>query len=260
MCIRDSCYHGTLEAYLKENPNVDFSKICGKAEDYQKPIEYNECLHGLGHAAMFVLDMELISSLKLCDELKSQDHKERCYTGVFMENSSSSTSFDHQSKYIKPDDPFYPCNSLDEKYQALCWQYQSSYFSIISNQNWGKVANMCLQIPNRYQDRCFRTIGTNQVGFTSSLAKMKEGCGMMPSGRFEDICVAGVVASLSYRFVGDMQKMIEFCSLVDGEHQESCFKQIGFGVLDWDKDKTEAKKSCSQIMDPQGLNWCMSVI
>ena len=261
------CYHGTMEAYLKEktnetpfNLNSQFAKICGKENDYQRPIEFNECLHGMGHAAMFVTEMELMQSLKLCDTIEKQEYKERCYTGIFMENSSSSTSFDHTSIYIKKDDPFYPCNSLDEKYQPLCWQYQSSYFSIISNQDWEKVAKLCLQIPSKYQDRCFRTIGTNQVGFTPSLMLMKKDCDLMPSENFKNICVAGVASSLSYRFVGDMQKMIDFCSLADYQNKESCFKQIGNGVLDWDKNKDVAKKECQKILDPQGQSWCLSVI
>ena len=263
------CYHGTLEAYLKESVGVNqtdahlagiFPRVCGKAQDYQKPIEYNECLHGMGHAAMFVTDMELLESLKLCDTLSEQEHKERCYTGVFMENSSSSTSFDHASRFIKKDDPFYPCNSMEEKYQSLCWQYQSSYFAIIVKQDWKKVADLCLQIPAQYQDRCFRTIGTNQVGFTPSLEIMKKDCDLMPSNNFKNICVAGVVSSLSYRFVGDMQKMIDFCAITDTETRESCFKQIGSGLLDWDSNRDIAKRECGKIPDPAGKAWCESVI
>ena len=263
------CYHGTLEAYLKESIDTNqndahlasiFPTVCGKAQDYQKPIEYKECLHGMGHAAMFVTDMELIESLKLCDTIPEQEYKERCFTGVFMENSSSSTSFDHASKFIKKDDPFYPCTILEEKYKSLCWQYQSSYFSIISNQDWEKVADLCLQIPAQYQDLCFRTIGTNQVGFTSSLATMKKNCDGMPTAQFKNICVAGVVSSLSYRFVGDTQKMIDFCGLTDLENRESCFKQIGSGVLDWDRNTDVVRKKCQKISDPQAAFWCMSVI
>ena len=261
------CYHGTLEAYLKEKTNgsgfnlaQQFAKVCGKKSDYQKPIEFNECLHGMGHAAMFVTEMELKESLNLCDAISQQEYKERCYTGVFMENSSSSTSFDHKSIYIRENDPFYPCNSLEEKYLSLCWQYQSSYFSIISHQDWKKVADLCLQIPAKHQDRCFRTIGTNQVGFTQSLEIMKKDCDMMPSDNFKDICVAGVVSSLSYRFVGNMGKMIEFCSLVSSQNREVCFKQIGSGVSDWHSNKEVVKKECQKIPDPQGQSWCLSVI
>src|SRR3989344_3589203 len=209
---------------------------------------------------MFLTEMELRQSLKFCDTIENQEHRERCYTGVFMENSSSSTSFDHASIYIKKDDPFYPCNALEEKYLSLCWQYQSSYFSIINKQDWKKVADLCLQIPDKYQDRCFRTIGTNQVGFTQSLETMKKDCDLMPGENFKNICVAGVVSSLSYRFVGDTQKMIDFCRLTDSQNRESCFRQIGSGVLDWDNNRDVARSQCQKIPDPQGVSWCLSVI
>lgn len=260
------CYHGTLEAYLKSKNLVgvklkeEFNKICGREEDHPSPLVFNECFHGLGHAAMFIKDMELKESLELCDTISSQQYRERCFTGVFMENSSSSTSFDHQSKYLKDNDPNYPCNSLDEKYQSLCWQYQSSYFAIISDQDWNKVANLCLQIPGEYHDRCFRTIGTNQVGFTQDMQKMKADCDLMPSEHFRDVCVGGVVSSLSYRFVGDMEKMTEFCSLVNQNNKETCFKQMGSGMLDWDGSKDLVQNRCKKIQDPEGSSWCINAL
>lgn len=261
------CYHGTLEAFLKEQQSkanysliTEFSKVCGKQENYQKPLEFYECLHGLGHAAMFVTDMELMESLKLCDTLNNNIYEDKCYTGVFMENSSSSTSFDHKSIYIKEDDPFYPCNILSEKHQPMCWQYQSSYFSVINNQDWKKVADMCLQIPQIYQDRCFRTIGTNQVGFTTSFETMKKDCDQMPNAQFKNICITGVISSLSYRFVGDTQKMIDFCSTVDTQNKESCFKQMGTSLLDWNFNKELAKKECRKVSDTQGAYWCLNAI
>ena len=89
---------------------------------------------------------------------------------------------------------------------------------------------------------------------------MKQDCDLMPSENFKNICVTGVVSSLAYRFVGDMQKMINFCSLADPQNKESCFKQIGSGILDWDNDKNVAKNQCQKISDHQGKFWCLSVI
>jgi len=88
---------------------------------------------------------------------------------------------------------------------------------------------------------------------------MKQDCDVVPS-QFKDVCVIGVVSSLSYRFVGDTQKMIDFCSLVNQENRESCFKQIAFGILDWDKNRDVAKRECQKISDPREKSWCMSVI
>ena len=260
------CYHGTLEAYLQQR-NLDgeklkseFGKVCGVRQDYSSALVFNECLHGMGHAAMYVTDTDLILSLALCDEIQTQDGKERCYSGAFMENSSSSTNRDHPGKYVKADDPMFPCNSLEEKYQRLCWRYQSSYFAIISKQDWQKVVTLCNQVPGKYQDECFRTIGTNQVGFTQDLNKMKSDCDLAPNQNFQSICMNGVISSFSYRFVGDSSKMIQFCNIVDEDEKEGCFKQIGLGVLDWGNNSQLVKTECSKIQNSKYSSWCMSVI
>lgn len=260
------CYHGVLEQYLKDKNlqrdrlDAEFPQVCGKPEDYVSPLIYNECMHGLGHAAMFVTDMEVPDSLALCDTLPVQEHKERCYSGIFMENSSSSTNNEHPGKYIKADDPFYPCNFLEQKYSRLCWRYQSSYFALISKHDWAATAALCQKVPGVYQDDCFRTIGTNQVGFTQDTRQMRKNCGLMPTPHFQEICLQGIISSFAYRFVGDGEKMEDFCSSVGHQFQEACFRQIGTSVVDWSKDKTEALAWCDKISASKPSSWCKSAV
>ncbi|MBI3290513.1 cupredoxin domain-containing protein [Candidatus Microgenomates bacterium] len=260
------CYHGVLEQYLKEKNlagnalYTEFPKVCGKPEDFDKPLVFNECLHGMGHAAMFVTDIEVRQSLELCDTIGTQEGRERCYSGVFMENSSSSTNNDHPGRWVKEDDPFFPCNALPEKYSRLCWRYQSSHFALITDHDWGKTANLCLKVPEEYQSDCFRTIGTNQVGFTQDTNMMRQNCYLMPQKEFQQTCLAGVISSFAYRFVGETGRMENFCSSVRNEFQESCFRQVGTSVIDWSKDKEEAASYCNNIATPQFSSWCKSSV
>lgn len=129
------CYHGVIEGYLKQK-NISVNQVndttvtqeirtaCGDERDYDAPRIYWECFHGIGHALMFITDSDLMRSLRLCDALPEQGQREACYSGAFMENSSSSTNVDHPSKYLDPRDPMYPCTVLEEKYLNLCYQYQ----------------------------------------------------------------------------------------------------------------------------------------
>lgn len=254
------CYHGTLEAYLKENTNTDFAKICGRLEEYDKPLIFYECMHGLGHAAMFITDAEVPMSLKLCDRIESLENQERCYSGVFMENSSSSTNLDHPSKFVRADDPYYPCNILEEKYLKLCYRYQSSHFALIAKHDWQKVASLCMGVPENYRVECFRTIGTNQVGFTQDINQMRANCDLMPSFEYRNVCVVGVISSMAYRFVGNSEKMVNFCKTVDEGYRQDCFRQIGASFLDWSSDKSFAKNECGKIPDLKGADWCLNVI
>lgn len=257
------CYHGVLEEYLKETglpPTAEamtpeFQKVCGTVKDHATPLIFNECMHGLGHAAMFVTDMEIPASLTLCDAITNSDGRERCYSGIFMENSSSSTSNDHPGKYVKKDDPLYPCTILEQKYLEQCYRYQSSYFALITNHNWTAVANLCLSVPAPYQDSCFRTVGTNQVGFTQDFSLMRQNCYLMPQ-QFQGTCVAGVISSFAYRYVGDIGKMTDFCSMVNPTHQPDCFRQLGTSVVDWTTNASERLAYCQKLNNPEQIAWC----
>lgn len=173
-----------------------------------------------------------------------------------MENSSSSTNNEHPGKYIKADDPFYPCNFLEEKYSRLCWRYQSSYFALITKHDWVKTAALCQQVPETYQDDCFRTIGTNQVGFTQDTGQMRKNCSLMPTPHFQEVCLVGVISSFAYRFVGDGERMENFCTGVDKPFQEACFRQMGTSVIDWSKDSDAARAWCGKIVNSQFSSWC----
>jgi len=260
------CYHGALEAYLKEKREAfedigkAFGEICGRPEDYDKLLVINECHHGLGHAAMFVYDMEVPESLALCDSLKARADQERCYSGVFMENSSSSTNNDHPGRWVKKEDPLFPCNSLGQKYAKICYRYQSSYFALIANHDWEKTADLCLRVPKEYQDDCVRTIGTNQVGFTQNTEVMRKNCLLMPTDHFQETCLTGVISSFAYRFVGDISRMESFCLSLENKFQEACVRQVGASVIDWSKDKKEAQGWCEKFVD-SGLSYlCKSAV
>lgn len=265
-------FHGTLEGYFIErdlsiaefgrDPLKDLIvNICGKEGDFKTSILYRECLHGIGHGLMFLTNMDLPGSLALCDSFKNKSEAELCYGGVFMENSTSTTNPSHTSRWIKKDDPMYPCNVLEEQYLGLCYEYQSIYFSHLTSgpqgeNNWQEVVDLCLQVPEKHQDGCFFIIGTNQPSVTSSASKMKENCNLIPTevGRRE--CVVGVVVALSGWYIGNAQPMIEFCSLVDSKYKQSCFSQIGSSITTWGQEFQSVESVCEQIEEKQYATWC----
>lgn len=258
------CYHGALEAYLSqeanqspyENLDEKFTQICGAPGDYENLLIFNECRHGLGHAAMFVTNTDLPRSLRMCDNLPTPSAREYCYSGVFMENSSSSTNINHPSQYLRADDPYYPCNMLEEKYLRLCYRYQSSHFSLITHHDWGKVAELCLGVPETYREECFRTVGTNQVGFTKDMNVWNANCQRMPTA-YRAICYQGVVSSLAYRFVGNVNKVEDFCQLAPKQYQEACFGQLGIATRDWSDSFARRQAWCSELFSPSFQEWCM---
>lgn len=261
------CYHGTLEAYLMEKKlaneqdyqtfmRKEIGSLCGKKENYTIPQVFNECVHGLGHGAMFVTDSEVPLALRLCDALSLQSDREGCYSGIFHENSSSSTNSDHPTRFIKADDPMYPCNILEEKYLSLCYRYQSSYFAILTNHDWQKTVDLCMQVPNQYQRECFQTIGTNQVGFTQDMLQMRDDCMLSPTKEYRDVCIAGVVVSLAGRYTNNPNRIISFCNLLYEENKKACFAQMGASVSSWSNNPQDRTRVCNLIPNSMYSSWC----
>lgn len=264
------CYHGALEQYMHEknlllgdytaNMASEMPKICGNREAYTIPLTFRECIHGLGHGAMFITDADVPESLKLCDSLALQEEKEGCYSGIFHENTSSSTNTDHPSRYIRQDDSMFPCNILEEKYLPLCYRYQSSYFALLTNHDWQKTVELCMQVPQAYRRECFQTIGTNQVGFTQDMTRWKLDCELAPTKELRDVCIGGVVVSLAGRYTNDADRITSFCTLVADENKKACFRQMGFSISGWSSDPGNVARICNFIQNPQYASWCKDYI
>lgn len=264
------CYHGAMEAYLMEKKITEtgdveerlrneMATVCGKSEDYETPLTFRECVHGLGHAAMFVTEQEVPQALHLCDALSIQEEREGCYSGVFHENSSSSTNTAHPAKYIRKDNLLYPCNILDERYLSLCYRYQSSYFAFfLTNHDWGKTMELCKKVPEKYWRECFQTIGTNQVGFTQDFSVMRANCDLAPTEELKSVCISGVVISLAGRYINEGDRIMQFCLHVNEAQKESCFRQMGVSIVAWSKDTENPKRICSSIGIHQYSTWCTS--
>ncbi len=264
------CYHGVIESYFDQKGIplygaddsiiiTEIRSVCKKPEDYAVPQLYNECIHGIGHAMMFITNGDLPYSLKLCDGLQTLTDRENCYSGVFMESSSSSTNRDHPGKFIKPDDPLYPCNILDSRYLRTCYTYQSSYFSIITNYDWKKTIGLCNTVPVDYRMGCFRFVGSNQVGYTQDVNLMKKDCDLIAEPQFKDVCILGVVDSLNGRYNGDESKIIAFCSIVDEEDKQSCYTEMAHDIRVWVRDEEELRNKCLKIPEEKYRTLCLGI-
>ena len=211
-------YHGVLEEYLSEsglvNNNTELVKVlpklCGSPSDFKVQKIYNECLHGLGHALMYATDDNLPESLKLCDSLSTESDRNWCYSGSFMENSTSSTNKDHPSKYLKPDDILYPCNILSKPYLNMCYTLQGFYFAELTKYDWKETGNLCLKVPPDYINSCFNSLGQSLVGFSQNPEIIKQNCLLTPE-KFQSSCVEGVVGALYERYNQAQDKIETFC-------------------------------------------------
>lgn len=260
------CQHGAAEEYFRDmnmsNAISDEAlgsfvrQACGSEKDYSGRIIYQECLHGLGHGILTFVDMELPRALTVCDALPEAWDREGCYAGAFMENSTSATNLDHPSRYVRPDDPTYPCSIVDQKYWKLCYQYQSSYFGERTGWDFKKTADLCRKIPYDYQAGCFNQIATNQAMATQDPQQAKKTCDLLDRVQEKDRCVDEVVSTFGGRYIDEPAFMLSFCDAVDEENKETCYKQLGSTLSYWGKTQTEREKFCKGLANPKYTSWC----
>lgn len=258
-------YHGVMEGYfeylnipLDDIPtlSIKVAEACGKPSDYDRTTVYSECVHGIGHAMMFISEGGLVQSLALCDALPLPQNQAACYGGVFMENSSSSTNFDHPSKYLKEEDPLYPCDILGERYLSSCYSYQSSHFARLSDLDWEKVAELCRLVPEKYRLGCFRIIGSNQVGSTQDMGKRKSNCDLIVEERYRQECFRGVIGSLVGRYHRDFLSIAAFCELLATENKEDCYGYLGSSMLGWLPQGEGLLELCQSIKEEEYVAIC----
>ncbi len=116
-------YHGILErAFVgvseDELPAVS-RRLCGSAEVRRNDFTAYQCVHGLGHGLMIYTDYDMPLALATCDALATQWDQTSCTGGVFMENLQ--TSYGTKSKWLRDDDPLYPCPTLAERHKLYCY-------------------------------------------------------------------------------------------------------------------------------------------
>ena len=270
ICL-DGCYHGAVEGYFIEK-NITLStenydkvskevaKICGKLEDYDVPELYTSCLHGLGHAVMFITDNELLDALDLCDALTGTEERALCYTGAFMANSDSRKSSDHPSKYLKDNDPMYPCTILPFRHQKKCYEYNTFNFYYFTNFDWAKVIELCGQVPKDYRRGCYETMGGDQVGFTDDMVKIKKACAEIKTEEFVDACIKGAEGNLVMRYSSDFVKPIEFCKLWEGILRDSCFETFIELLNRWSRDSSKKATVCQKIEGKEHRDKCLEKV
>ncbi len=235
-------YHGVIEAYLErsnwqKNPkDINLESVCQDSKtktDKNPQAVFQECLHGFGHAFMFVTNSDLPQSLLLCDQLK-KELQEICWGGALMENSTSSTNLDHPTQWLKKDDKFFPCTILSEKYLNQCYFYQANYLIMTTNYDFQKVFEDCYTLVESELNYCIMGIGAilASVSNEQGIKKAAEVCAIGKES-VQTICIEGAVPSLMQRHGGEMSKIIEFCKSVTSHLQEHCFAKLGKISKNW---------------------------
>jgi hypothetical protein len=164
-------YHGVLErAFLKVRSRDAASlgrvarKLCDDAGIRRLADLHYQCLHGLGHGLMLTTGYDLPVALRVCDHLPTEWEANSCNGGIFMENTS--TSYGVRSRFVKDDDPLYPCNAVAKDDKPVCYQLVTSRILQVVGVDWEKVAEICARVERGWVQACFQSMGRDVSGQT----------------------------------------------------------------------------------------------
>ena len=180
-------YHGAMETFVS---NIGAGRILEEADtlcaglrgEHQEHTFYHyNCVHGLGHGFMGVLENELFEALEACDVLPDEWERDHCYGGVFMENIMTERNMGHTSKYLDADRPLYPCTEVETRYKNRCYLNQTSYAIETQDEDVAKVFDLCATVvEDDSRPACYKGLG-----------KYADAQSLTDVAKTEDICMLG---------------------------------------------------------------------
>jgi hypothetical protein len=231
-------YHGAMETIVAELGRdkilEEANTLCADLGGQPKYsfFRYN-CAHGLGHGFMGVQENELFESLESCDTLTDDWERNRCYGGVFMENVITRNNPGHPSKYLKADEPLYPCDIVEDRHKDDCYQRQSSYALETRGNDFAEVFDLCAAVEDGFRPSCYQGLG-----WDASVQSLKQGAGDAEvNGSTGSLCMLGedqearsncVFGAVDYfiRDRYDTAKARSFCESLGADLRAPCLQEV----------------------------------
>ena len=240
-------YHGIIErAFLgqpKDKLTIVSRQLCSDSKITEQRFLLYQCIHGLGHGLMIYLGYDMPGSLKTCAGLKDEFDDISCSGGVFMENFNS--SYGVTSKYLRKNDPIYPCNSVAEKYKAQCYGLVTANLLRNTGYDQKKTADGCKKSEPDWIGICFESFGRDVSGIAGKSAeKALASCRL--AGKNEGDCLYGVAREI-VNSDAEGARGARFCGMVPKRHRERCFTGVGSVMASIKNSESALRGACRDL-------------
>lgn len=211
--------HGVMEAYFLSETNVlqKITHICSQYPDDR--FTRWQCVHGIGHGLMYYTSNNLVKSAQSCDTFASSFDKGACYNGIFMENYNADTVL-HPSKFLKPEDPFYPCRLL-YRFHHDCYMNAPVYFLRENPHHYAEAITWCQQAGDVGESSCYYGVAAQTIRRNGDHPeKAFEVCAMV-GDQYKERCIEGAVTMYMSHFAS-AQAGSELCALAPEHDRAMC--------------------------------------
>ncbi len=216
--------HGIIESHFSQSEDVfaEMKTMCDRHK--QRSYMSWQCYHGLGHGVMFYTANDLPRSLEMCEGFESDFGSSSCVNGVFMENFNTEQKL-HVSKFLKEDDPFYPCPEQPERYKSDCYLYTPTYFLNLNHDDYAAALDWCKGAEASYESMCARGVGGETMKENMNDPKFVEA--ICKSGGPQQVapCVEGMVG-LYINHNGSLEPARELCAELEVSNRRTCYGTV----------------------------------
>jgi hypothetical protein len=226
MTCNSGYYHGVIERAFAGVPREQVTRIarglCTSRSVTKEEFLLYQCVHGLGHGLMIYSGLDLPYSLRVCDRLQTSFDRVSCTGGIFMQNLMPGMG---TSRYLRKNDPIYPCNAVAERHKVYCYLMVTSRILTLDGYNWTKTAAWCLRSEKGWVATCFQSYGRDASG--SSEYRPRETLRLCSlAGRNADECIYGAARDYGNNYAGG-KEAARLCNLAAQRYRAYCFEGIG---------------------------------
>ena len=226
MTCNSGYYHGVLQVALAGLPrNVVVKKsqhLCSAPAVNTEEFLLYQCVHGLGHGLMIYSGDDLPWSLRTCHKLLTDFDRVSCTGGVFMQNLDTTMG---TSRYLKPKDPIYPCNTVVERDKVYCYLMVTSRINTLDGYNWRKTADWCRRSERGWVETCFESYGRDASG-SSEYDPAKTIALCLQAGPNASDCIYGAARDYGNNYAGGPDSS-RFCAAAPARFRPRCYEGIG---------------------------------
>jgi hypothetical protein len=245
-------YHGVLEHSLLQVKSYDPISLGNVVRGLCEGAQMNasvwlkyQCLHGLGHGLMITTGYDLPLSLKVCDRLTTPWETTSCNGGAFMENISN--FFGVTSRWLRDDDPVYPCDWVKQGDKLKCYEIVTSHILRVNGASWPKAAETCANVEKGWTSACFRSLGRDSAGQAhedpEGITKL---CAVARQYGGEEACVMGAAEAMTGNFKTG-QQAANLCRTVSSNLRAGCYYGIGSVMSMYGPTSATRKAHCRGV-------------
>lgn len=260
-----ACYHGAIIEAASDQGFEVITKMTDKCK--ASSARYFQCVHAAGHSILAMWEYDLPEALKTCDQLYNSESVassayekqpqfpealSSCHNGAFMENLFGVHDWDkgkEPKRQWLSDDPYFPCNHFEEKYQKGCWLNQAARIYQMKGGDLAKTAEICQKAGNdQYVTWCMDNLARQIHPLTNGdPAKSFEICQQV-GPKWYDNCL--VVNAGSFYSVGGRDQAIFICKNVPPSLKQECYQTIIGQIIGDPISKLDRQKICQSLEKP----------